>query len=111
MKILMTLLVVSFSTSVLSKTVTKRQIDDLERRMLILEQKVAKIAGSSMDATTGLKTKDVNNQIKQAGSRDISSTPEISESQRAEIMKTLEAYKDKKAESQKLLDELMNEDF
>lgn len=111
MKILIALLMVSSSTAVLSKSVSKRQVDDLERRILILEQKVAKLGGSSVDSTTGLKTKDANNNIQQAGSRGVASSPEVTESQRDEIMKTLESYKDRKAESQKLLDELMNEDF
>jgi hypothetical protein len=111
MKIFLILIMASFSTVVLSKSVSKRQVDDLERRILILEQKVAKLAGTSMDSTTGLRTKDANNNIQQAGSRGISSAPEVTETQRDEIMKTLEGYKKKKAESQKLLDELMNEDF
>lgn len=112
MKVLALLLVGLFSTSLFAKTVTKRRIDDLERRVTLLEQKVTQLSGSSTDATTGLKVKDGNNQIKRSETdRGVASTPQISDSQKKEILDSLELYKKKKQDSQKLLDELMNEDF
>lgn len=113
MKLMVLIMALGFSTLVFSKSVSKRQVENLEKRITVLEQKVAKLMGaSSIDGKTGLRIKDNGNQIQQgSGSRGISSTPQINETRKKEIMDTLEQYKKSKQESQKLLDELMNEDF
>ncbi len=112
MRLIVLCLVASFSTSILAKTVSKRQVDDLERRVSALERNVAQLSSMGTDSTTGLKIKDSQNQIKKAGvNRSVASNPQLSDDQKKEIVETLENYKKKQQESQKLLDELMNEDF
>lgn len=99
-----------FVTSAFGKEFFLRKLDELERRISALE---AKVNGSTPQKSSGLKVKDMGNQ-KVNTSRGISSgsasTPQLSKEQQEEIRKQLEFIKSRQQESQKILDELMNEE-
>lgn len=86
----------------------EQRVKQLEARVKYLESKV----GVGVDSTSGLKVQDMgNSQIKNSiGSRGVSSSgPQLTEEQQKEITNTIELYKKRQQESQKILDELMNE--
>lgn len=111
MKFLLIVLVFLASFVLEAKSVSKRKVDDLEQRIEVLEKKVEALVGSK--SVTGIRIKDSKNEIIQAGvlGRGTASGSELSADQQAEIYKKIENFKENQSKSQKLLDELMNEDF
>ncbi len=78
-------------------------------QMLIQQKNSAPVTSQN-----GLKIKDGGNQIKQVEmGRGISSSgnSSLSNEKKDEIMKQLEQFKKNRQESQKILDEIMNEDY
>jgi len=92
----------------------------LEQKVKMLEKRIERLergsdARSQVDAGSGLKMRDMSNDKMQTGlggARGVSSAqgmPEMSKEQQEEVMKQLELFKSRQAESQKILDELMKE--
>ncbi|MBD66759.1 MAG: hypothetical protein CME62_16245 [Halobacteriovoraceae bacterium] len=107
MKIIVLCLTFVTSLVVLADTASDSKVAELEARIKALESQLGTSATSN-----GLKVQDMGNtEMKnQLGGRNVSSeTPKLTEEQQKEIMQTIELYKQRQAESQKLLDELMNE--
>ena len=89
--------------------------NNLEQRIQLLEQKVKSLeaALNSNKQTSGLKVKDYK---KSQAQRLISSTtnsegPSMTPEQQKEIMKQLEVMKERQEDSQKMLDQIMNDEF
>ena len=109
-----------FSLSSFAKTMTLRRIEALENKVMQLEKQVQMLMqqknSTPVTSQNGLRVKDGGNQIKQMEmGRDISSSeggaPKLSDEKKNEIMKQLEQFKKNRQESQKILDEIMNEDY
>ncbi|MBT4791455.1 MAG: hypothetical protein HON90_07780 [Halobacteriovoraceae bacterium] len=108
MKFFLLVVISLTSFNIFSKSVSKRRLDEMEQRISSLESKVSKLM--SQKSITSLKIKDSNNKIVQAGlSRDISSENKLSDEQQKSVMKQIERIKRSKEESQKIIDEIMNE--
>ncbi|MBC75930.1 MAG: hypothetical protein CME64_07930 [Halobacteriovoraceae bacterium] len=82
--------------------------DETEGRIKKLELKVERLERRLMER---VKVKDMNNKRSKQGiqHRSVSAQNKLSKSQKDEIEKALELYKKRQKESQKLLDELMQE--
>ena len=90
----------------------KRQIDDLEKRVADLEKRMDSLAGSK--SVTGLRVKDANNQVLGTSPvRSISSdaSSKLTDKQKKEIQKQIELIKKNRSESQKIIDQIMNDDY
>lgn len=115
MKMIFVLSIGLLNSSLFAKTVNMRKIDDLEKRVAMLEKRMDKLENSSSatDQTTGLKVKDYQGTTKalSIGRGVASPGPSLTKEQTQQIQNTIEQYKKNKAESDKILDQIMNEDF
>ena len=123
MKFLLIILLLTTSFFTNAKSVWRRDFLALEEKVKVLEKKVAdlektilamrKAASNQKDKTTGLRVKDYQGTTKAVGvSRGVASPgPSLTKEQTQQIQNTIEQYKKNKAESDKILDQIMNEDF
>jgi hypothetical protein len=112
MKPLIIVLSVLFSTAAFSNSVEGR-LAKLQKRVIELEEKLSN--SKKIPKSTGLKVKNMKNE--KINSRSLSSygkessTESLSKKQQTEIMDQINTFKKKSEENQKVLDELMKDDF
>jgi cytochrome c553 len=111
MKLTIMMTLICFSTQIFAMSNIEERLKFLESRVLSLETKLT--AGSQTNSSNGLKVKNMNNKKAQRyiSNSNNASKPSITEKQQAEIMDQLKAFKTKQSESQKMLDELMKNEF
>jgi hypothetical protein len=111
MKLITVVIFIVFSQSVFSSTVDEK-IAKLQNRVLELEKKFLSLRYNGKK--TGLKVKDMKN--KKVNSRSLSSyakessSGSFSKKQQKDIMNQINAFKNKREENQRLLDEIMKSD-
>jgi hypothetical protein len=106
-------ILLAFSSPLLAGSSTEERLKFLENRVQQLEARLGNGA-IQKSSISGLKVKDMKNSRleRSVGSANSGeATPSISTSQQKEIMKQIEAFKKKRSESQKMLDELMKDEF
>ena len=112
MKLIIILLISSFSSMSFAESVEQR-LEKLQRRVIELEKRLGNEPSSTK--TSGLKIKDLKNKKIESKSRALSSygstAPQLSRKQQKEIMNQIEQYKKKSQENQKVLDQIMKDDF
>jgi hypothetical protein len=86
----------------------------LENRVVLLEKKVMELQNLNK-TKNGLKVKDMGHKKMNSNKRTLSSyskeSPQLSKEKQKEIMDQIKIFKAKREESQKLLDELMKDEF
>jgi hypothetical protein len=86
-----------------------------DEKIKYLEQRIEKLEAEKA-TSNGLKVKDMDGEkVKSKASRALSNygsaAPALSKKQQEEIMNQIELFKKRSQENQKILDEIMNEDF
>lgn len=111
MKLTILITLICFSSQVFAMSNIEERLKYLENRVQNLEAKLA--GGAQTSSSNGLKVKDMNNKNAQRkiSNSNGSGKPSITESQQKEVMNQLKAFKNKQSESQKMLDELMKNEF
>ena len=114
MKKLLLICLVSLSFSSFAKMTLEQKVKILEKKI----ERMQKANGAKLDSSSGLKVKDLAQDKMQtgvSGSRGVAGVgaggqmPAMTKEQQEEMMKTIELFKERQIESQKILDELMKE--
>lgn len=118
MKLAILLTAIFMANTVLAKSVTRRKIDDIERRLSVLENKVKMLTAQQSQAKsneTTLKVKDLkNNEVHKFSTRFIASdskNDKLSEKQKDKVLKQIKRIKDNQEKSKEILDQTMNDDY
>ena len=102
------LVIILVAPSVFAKSVTIRRIEDLERRVTILERKIASMGATS---TSGLKTKSVNSVKKSNTPRLPAATSannaKIPKAMQKDLQKNIKKIKENRSKSQEIIDDIM----
>lgn len=109
MRVLIALAIASCCFTASAKSQLLRRVDALEARVKALEEKL----NSTSTSQNGLRVKDMGNKSVGSNVRNVSgqSAPQLTREKQEQIERQLQEYQKRQKEQQKVLEELMNDDF